>query len=169
MGKFSTFVIGGIIGAAAGLLFSPRTGAENRAIVADKINENGDITGVVQEKAGQVVDAAASVSTKVINTTVDKGQEVYRTVTTRVQQATPDQASEVFVEKGDDLREKIDAARERIATQVAKNAEAVHDAAMDKVPAAADAVKSATAAAKDAVGNATASFTRKEDSSDTQN
>ena len=31
MGKFTTFLIGGIVGAAAGLLLSPRTGAENRA------------------------------------------------------------------------------------------------------------------------------------------
>ena len=64
MGKFTTFLIGGIVGAAAGLLLSPRTGAENRAKVSEAINEkvNLEVPAGVQEKAGQFVEAAASTS-----------------------------------------------------------------------------------------------------------
>lgn len=155
MGKFATFLIGGVVGIAAGLLLSPRSGAENRAMLNEVINEksaNITIPPAVQEKADQFATAAATTSTKAINTVIDKGQEVYRGASAKVQSVAP-VANQVF-ESGDDLREKIDAARERIATQVAKNAEAVHDAAVDKIPGAVDAVSGATQTAKEAAANA---------------
>ncbi len=52
------------------------------------------------------------------------------------------------------LRQKIDAARERIATQVAKNAEAARDAAVDKVPAVLDAAAAAKETATGAAQHA---------------
>ena len=177
MGKFATFVIGGLVGATAALMLSPRTGVENRKVVVDKFNESCPIAGDVQGKAGMLVDSVAATSTKVINTVVDKGQDLYNNATRS--QAVTVASPEVFAEKNDELRLKIDAARERIATQVAKNAEAVHDAAVDKAPVvvdaatsatgaakeavagAADAIKNAADAAKGAVGNAAASITNK--------
>ena len=177
MGKFATFVIGGLVGATAALMLSPRTGVENRKVVVDKFNESCPIAGDVQGKAGMLVDSVAATSTKVINTVVDKGQDLYNNATRS--QAVTVASPEVFAEKNDELRQKIDAARERIATQVAKNAEAVHDAAVDKAPVvvvaatsatgaakeavagAADAIKNAADAAKGAVGNAAASITNK--------
>ena len=177
MGKFATFVIGGLVGATAALMLSPRTGVGNRKVVVDKFNESCPIAGDVQGKAGMLVDSVAATSTKVINTVVDKGQDLYNNATRS--QAVTVAAPEVFAEKNDELRQKIDAARERIATQVAKNAEAVHDAAVDKAPVvvdaatsatdaakeavagAADAIKNAADAAKGAVGNAAASITNK--------
>ena len=177
MGKFATFVIGGLVGATAALMLSPRTGVENRKVVVDKFNESCPIAGDVQGKAGMLVDSVAATSTKVINTVVDKGQDLYNNATRS--QAVTVASPEVFSEKNDELRQKIDAARERIVTQVAKNAEAVHDAAVDKAPVvvdaatsatdaakeavagAADAIKNAADAAKGAVGNAAASITNK--------
>lgn len=149
MGKFATFLIGGIVGAAAGLLLSPRTGAENRAKVSEAINEkvNLEVPAGVQEKAGQFVEAAASTSQKVINTVVDNGSDAYKNVVSRVNQNPTVQA---FNDNGDELRQKIDAARERIATQVAKNAEAARDAAVDKIPVAIDAAQNAKVAAQNA-------------------
>lgn len=149
MGKFTTFLIGGIVGAAAGLLLSPRTGAENRAKVSEAINEkvNLEVPAGVQEKAGQFVEAAASTSQKVINTVVDNGSDAYKNVVSRVNQNPTVQA---FNDNGDELRQKIDAARERIATQVAKNAEAARDAAVDKIPVAIDAAQNAKVAAQNA-------------------
>lgn len=147
MGKFVPFVIGGIIGATAGLLLSPRTGAENRAKLSEALNENVkiEVPTNVQEKAGQFVDAAASTSQKVINTVVDNGSDAYKNVVSRVNQNPTVQA---FNDNGDELRQKIDAARERIATQVAKNAEAARDAAVDKIPVAIDAAQGAAQNAK---------------------
>ncbi|MFR1640820.1 MAG: YtxH domain-containing protein, partial [Eggerthellaceae bacterium] len=54
-----------------------------------------------------------------------------------------------FSQKNDELRDKIEAARQRIASQVAQNAEAAHDAVSDTIPVAADAVQHAADAAKD--------------------
>ena len=52
-------------------------------------------------------------------------------------QATANQVRPIFSEKNDELRSKIDAARERIAAQVAKNAEAAH-ASVAESPIAAE-------------------------------
>ena len=89
MGKFATFVIGGLVGATAALMLSPRTGVENRKVVVDKFNESCPIAGDVQGKAGMLVDSVAATSTKVINTVVDKGQDLYNNAT-RSQAVTVD-------------------------------------------------------------------------------
>ncbi len=153
MGKFATFVFGGLVGAAAALMLSPRTGEENRQAVIEKFNESCPGAAQIQDKAGVLVDNVASTSTKVINTVVDKGQDIYNNITRS--QEFSNASPEAFAEKNDDLRQKIDAARERIATQVAKNAEAVHDAAIDKAPVVVDAASSAAGAAKEAISGAT--------------
>lgn len=160
MGKFSTFILGGAIGAAAALLLTPRTGAENQALVKRQLEATNFTLPVseqtrerVSAQAGQLIEAAASTSTKVINTVVDNGSEAYKTVSTRASEiASP--AAQSFAENGDELREKIEAARERIATQVAKNAEAARDVAVDKIPGAVDAASAAADAAKGAVADA---------------
>ena len=127
MGRFATFLVGGLVGAGIALLTTPRTGEENRALINDTLNENyPDAMKAARATTNQLVDAAATTSTKVINTVVDKGAEVKKGLTSRVEQTAP-----AVVEKNDELRDKIDAARERIAAQVAKNAEAVHDTAVD--------------------------------------
>lgn len=153
MGKFATFLIGGVVGAAAGLLLSPRTGAENRAKLSEALSESKiEVPPQVQEKAGQFVGAAATTSQKVINTVVDNGSDAYKAVTARVQQVNP--TAQAFDNNGDELRQKIDAARERIATQVAKNAEAARDAAVDKIPVVVDAAQGASQTAKTAAQSA---------------
>ena len=149
MGKFATFLIGGAVGAVAGLLLSPRSGAENRALLSEVANEKCGTVSCppqLQEKAGRFVEAAASTSTKVINTVVDNGAEARKAVAERAQKFAPAPV-QAFDTNGDELRQKIDAARERIATQVAKNAEAARDAAVDKVPAVLDAAAAASSTA----------------------
>lgn len=151
MGRFATFLVGGLVGAGIALLTTPRTGEENRALINDTLNENyPDAMKAARATTNQLVDAAATTSTKVINTVVDKGAEVKKGLTSRVEQTAP-----AVVEKNDELRDKIDAARGRIAAQVAKNAEAVHDTAVDAVPVAMDAAKNAKTAVKEAAENAT--------------
>lgn len=148
MGRFATFLLGGAVGVAAGLLLSPRSGAENRALISDKVGDKVVIPESVQEKAGQIASAAASTSTKVINTVVDNGSDAIKNVKARAIKANP--TASAFTDNGDELRQKIDAARERIATQVAKNAEAARDAAVDKIPVVVDAAMGATQTAKHA-------------------
>ena len=40
MGRFATFLVGGLVGAGIALLTTPRTGEENRALINDTLNEN---------------------------------------------------------------------------------------------------------------------------------
>ena len=92
MGKFATFLIGGAVGAVAGLLLSPRSGAENRALLSEVANEKCGTVSCppqLQEKAGRFVEAAASTSTKVINTVVDNGAEARKAVAERAQKFAP--------------------------------------------------------------------------------
>ena len=82
------FLLGGIVGAVLGLLFSPRSGRENREFVAAK----------AQEYWGE-------------------GREFYETSRAKV------------VDETEEIRAKIDAARDRLKDQV----ESVSQQAKDKV------------------------------------
>ena len=84
MGRFATFLVGGLVGAGIALLTTPRTGEENRALINDTLNENyPDAMKAARATTNQLVDAAATTSTKVINTVVDKGAEVKKGLTSR--------------------------------------------------------------------------------------
>lgn len=107
------FLMGGIVGAVLGLLFSPRSGRENREFVAAK----------AQEYWGE-------------------GREFYETSRAKVADET------------EDLRSKIDTARDRLREQV----DSVTQQAMGKVhemaPVARDAVSKAGESVKTGVDTA---------------
>ena len=116
MGKgfvIGSFIVGGVIGAAVGLLYAPRPGSESRAIVADKVDE---VWG--------------------------KGQDLYVAGIGRVQDGIAS-VQPALEKKNDELREKIELARERIAIQVAKNAAAAQEAINEKVPVVAEKITQA--------------------------
>ena len=159
MGRFISLVVGGAIGAAAAFLFTPRNGAENRAKLAEMLESYGaQVPTEIQEAASNALGSAATGSTKVINVVIDKSDEAVKSVKSAVSGAKPgivvEEVPSVQTESADDLREKIDAARERIATQIAQNAEAMQDAAVDKIPEVVDAVGDAKKNASEAVENA---------------
>lgn len=159
MGKgIGAFIVGGLIGAGIALLYAPRPGVETRAIVSDKVNEtwgqaqdlgaqaSANVQQFYQDATAKGQEVASNVATKsqeVYNTAVNKGQELYENASKSVQEAASN-VKPVFAEKNDDLREKIEAARARIAMQVAKNAEAAQELANDKIPVVADTVENAT-------------------------
>lgn len=149
MGRFATFIIGGVVGAVAGLLLAPAKGSDTRKQVVEAVQDNVPQANQLQMQLDGIIDNAAKASTTVINTAIDKGTEVKRSVTARAQQVAP--AAEQVADANDELRAKIDAARERIAMQVAKNAEALQDAAVDKIPAVVDAAAGVGAAVSGAV------------------
>ena len=149
MVRFATFIIGGVVGAVAGLLLAPAKGSDTRKQVVEAVQDNVPQANQLQMQLDGIIDNAAKASTTVINTAIDKGTEVKRSVTARAQQVAP--AAEQVADANDELRAKIDAARERIAMQVAKNAEALQDAAVDKIPAVVDAAAGVGAAVSGAV------------------
>lgn len=128
MGRISSFITGAAIGAAAALLFAPKTGEEARAFVTEKANA----------VAGEAKDFGASIpgsAQDVLKTAQEKGTEFVKSATGLGQEfvsgAAPSQPD-------DELREKIEAARKRIAAQVAENAEA--SKAVEVAASAAEAV-----------------------------
>lgn len=154
--KGLVFLAGGVIGAAIALLYAPRSGAETRAMVSEKVGEAWgsaqefgaqasqnaqqfyqDATAKGQEvyqtaaaKGQQLYQDAAAKGQQFYQTAVAKGQEVVGAAGDKVQQAAST-IKPVFSEKNDELREKIEAARQRIASQVARNAEESRAAAAE--------------------------------------
>ena len=108
MGKIKSFFIGASLGTIAALLLAPKTGEQTRALVAEKA------TAVAGEAKDFSADVPGSVQ-DAVKTIQDKGSEFVKS--TAGQAPAPAQPD-------DDLREKIEAARKRIAAQVMENAEA---------------------------------------------
>ena len=119
MSKFGCFVNGLAIGALGGgiaaLMLTPKNGQENRQLVADYANN-------------------------VMNTGKDFGNQAYSVFQGGVKSATEigggfvdsvknaaDVAGSQVSDKNDELRAKIEAARDRIAEQVKKNSEEQED------------------------------------------
>lgn len=132
--KFGVFLIGGAVGAIAALLAAPRSGRETRAMVADRANAVLDDaqgwSAQASDRAQNFYHQAAAKGAEVVGDVTAKSQEIADEVVARghaavdsVQEAAGSMKP-VFTEKNDELREKIEAARQRIAAQVAKNVEA---------------------------------------------
>ncbi|MHB1340604.1 MAG: YtxH domain-containing protein [Coriobacteriia bacterium] len=123
------FLLGGIVGAVLGLLFAPRSGKENREIIALKAKEYyGE--GVEFYETGR-----------------EKVSEVYTT------------GREKATETAEELRVKLDAAREKLREQVdsvSKDAKGkvveYAPAAKEKVHQAAEAVKTGVVTAESKAG-----------------
>ena len=122
MGRISSFVTGAALGVIAALLLAPQTGEQTRALVAEKANA---VTGEAKD-FGAGFPASAQDSIK-------SAQEKAASFTKGAAPAAP--AASVA---DDELREKIEAARQRIAAQVAANAEATKAAAEEVQEAVAE-------------------------------
>jgi len=121
---FGAFLLGGLVGAALGLLFAPRSGKETRDVIAAR----------AEEYWGQGVD--------LYHTGVERAGEVY------------EQGRETVTVKGEELRGRIDEARGRWQEKVAKSAETAGDKVADVVPAAKEAVDKAADATKGGIDTA---------------
>ena len=122
MGRISSFVTGAALGVIAALLLAPQTGEQTRALVAAKANA---VTGEAKD-FGAGFPASAQDAIK-------SAQEKAASFTKGAAPAAP--AASVA---DDELREKIEAARQRIAAQVAANAEATKAAAEEVQEAVAE-------------------------------
>ena len=153
-GRFGSFIIGGIVGAAAALLYAPRTGEETRAYVADKANEawgsaqnySTDASNFGQQfyggavsKGQEMYQNAAGVAQQAYTRATETAQGVFNNAQNFAQGVAGGDASSVVSTQNDELREKIEAARQRIAAQVAANAEA-SQAAGQQIEVEAEAV-----------------------------
>jgi len=124
MGRFSSFMFGGAVGVVVGLLIAPRPGEETRALVADKVDEYWGM-----------------------------GQDFYTKGVTRVQAGVATVAPEPS-ERGDELRDKIENARNLIADQVARNAATAREAINDRIPVAAEKINTVVDVARSQIDSA---------------
>ena len=120
MGKISSFITGAAIGVAAALLLAPKTGEQTRALVTEKANsivgEAKDFGAGMPGTAQDVIKSAKEKGSEFVKSATGAGQDLVSGI-----KGSDDAAS---AEPDDELRAKIEAARQRIAAQVAENAEA---------------------------------------------
>lgn len=133
MGKTSsvlgTFLLGGIIGAAAGLLFAPRTGRETREYLSDKAVEYWD-------RADEFYEVGRERAADVYEVGRERALEMYEIGLERA------------ASTGDQVRTKIDAARERLIESLPSDGTVAAEPAPEKVePASAPAAKAEPAPA----------------------
>ena len=115
MSKFGCFVnglaIGALGGGVAALMLSPKSGEENRKMVADYAN-------TVMNTGKGFSDQAYGVFQGGIKSATEIGGQFADSV-----KSAADVAGSQVSDKNDELRAKIEAARDRIAEQVKKNAQ----------------------------------------------
>lgn len=140
--KLGIFLAGGVAGAAVALLCAPRTGQEARTLVAEKVN-------AAWGQAQNIGADAGSNAQHAYQNVAARGQEVAGQAAACVQEVAA-KVKPSFTQDNDELREKIEAARQRIANQVAKNAEESGEAAEAPVEVAAEAVEPEPEVAADA-------------------
>jgi gas vesicle protein len=128
MKKVCWFLTGGLLGAAAAIFLTPRTGEQTRNMVADYA---GTVVTDAQGARAQAVDAiqngiaqAQEKGAEVVSAAQEKRAEVAATVqdaAENVKDAAVNARGNAS-DKNDELREKIEAARARIAAQMKQNA-----------------------------------------------
>lgn len=149
MGKgLNGLIIGGAVGFAVGILVAPRAGKETRKIILDKseavfgfkAHEEGTILGEVVKttktaveagqhlfnvtskgKIGEVAKEASEKGQQFFKDTSEKGQKFVKDTTSFVEDFANDNVRPIFSQKNEELRQKIDTARSKIASQVVNN------------------------------------------------
>ena len=125
--KVGLFLAGGLVGAGIALLYAPRSGEQTRQLVAQRANQvwgqAQDFGATAAERGQEIVDEAVASGQVFYTEAAQAGRQAYADAAAYATK-TAQTVKPGFVEKNDELRRKIDAARERIAAQVAKNAEA---------------------------------------------
>ena len=163
MSKVTPFLLGGIIGAAAAILYAPRAGEQTRALVAEKANalwgEAKDFGAGTSVSASDAYKAAqergASMFQEFAKNATQQASDLVNGATDRIKSVAggvPEPAAADT--QADDLREKIEAARQRIAAQVIANAQAAGEAPVEAVAEAAEEAVEAAAETTEAVAEA---------------
>ena len=118
MNKPLVFTLGAAVGAVAALLLSPNSGERNREIVADKVDYY-----------------------------TAHGEQVFQQTADTVRNKVRGVADVATNADADDIREKINEARDRLAEQITRNSSVPQDVAADVSDVAADAAESVSEAA----------------------
>ena len=126
--KLGIFLAGGAVGAAIAYFTCPRSGFENRNLAKDAVSAVMETatagTDGVAAQATQAAQSVAAQGQELMKQAAEKTHDFYATASTKVQEVASNVAPAVAsAADNDELRKKIEAARQRIAAQVVKNAE----------------------------------------------
>lgn len=119
---------------AKGQEFAHTATAKGQEFVQNATTKGQEVAQDAAAKGREVAQDAMVKGREIAQDAATKGQEVYGAAAARVQSAA-EQVKPAFSERNDDLRDKIEAARQRIAAQVMKNAEESRDAAANTIDA----------------------------------
>lgn len=139
MSKFTSFILGGLIGAGIALVFAPQSGEKTRALVTERANA---LAGEAKDFANNMPESIQGA----YRSAVDQGTNFVNGAAAKVKEVT----GAVADTDADELRDKIEAARKRIASQVMENAEQAKSATADVTAQAVDAVEAVGVKAEDA-------------------
>ena len=115
MSKITPFVIGALLGAGIATLYAPKAGEQTRALIAEKANA---LWGEAKDFSAGVPGAAQDAKS-----VREKGVDLVKDAPSKIQDFTKGATGAAPAQDSDELREKIEAARQRIAAQVKENAE----------------------------------------------
>ncbi len=153
--KIGVFLLGGAVGAVIALLVAPRSGVETRAIVSDRLSsawngaqDFGAQTGAqaqqvcrnVASRSQDFAHSAAAFGQEVAQEAASRGQDFVHSAVAGVRKAAGSVKAATQSVNGDELRDKIEAARQRIATQVVRNANETGADSDDAIDVAAEPV-----------------------------
>ncbi len=120
------FVLGGLVGAALGLLFSPRSGRENREYVAAKANEYwGEGREFYETSRAKVVEESEEIRAKIDaarDRLKDQVEAVSQQTKEKVHEIAP-QAKDVVAKAGSTVKSGVDTAETRAQGVLDKLAE----------------------------------------------
>lgn len=152
--KLGVFLAGGAVGAAIAYFTCPRSGFENRNLAKDAVSAVLETAGTtdVANQATQAAQNVAAQGQEFVKQAAEKTHEFYATASTKVQEVASGVGTGVATAAdNDELRKKIEAARQRIAAQVVKNAEEAQLVDVEPAPVEAVVEEAAEAAAAEAV------------------
>jgi gas vesicle protein len=120
------FVLGGLVGAALGLLFSPRSGRENREFVAAKANEYwGEGKEFYETSRAKVVDETEEIRAKIDaarDRLKDQVENVSQQAKDKVHEIAP-QAKDAVAKAGTSVKTGVDTAEAKAQGVLDKLAE----------------------------------------------
>lgn len=154
--KLGVFLAGGAVGAAIAYFTCPRSGFENRNLAKDAVSAVLETAGAgttdVANQATQAAQNVAAQGQEFVKQAAEKTHEFYATASTKVQEVASGVGTGVATAAdNDELRKKIEAARQRIAAQVVKNAEEAQLVDVEPAPVEAVVEEAPAAAAAEAV------------------
>lgn len=106
------FVIGGLVGAAVGLIFAPQTGEETRTQLREKSIELKEVVEDLSAEARKHAEKLQETAGASLGGHLEKGQELLQAQKSRVEEAI-EAGKEAAAKKKEELRAKLESGKSK--------------------------------------------------------